>query len=43
MPPTMLDSQLDTLEVPSPEEHVWVIGIAESPETIVDALVPRAT
>ena len=43
MPPTMLDSQLDILEAPSPEEHAWVCDVAESPETIVSALVSRAT
>ena len=42
MPPTMLDSQIATLEPPSPEEHAWVYDVAESPETIVSALVSRA-
>jgi gluconokinase len=43
MPPTMLDSQLATLEPPLPDEHVWVSDVAESPEAIVKALVARAT
>ena len=42
MPSTLLDSQLSTLEAPSPEEHAWVYDIAEAPEAIVSALVARA-
>jgi gluconokinase len=43
MPPSMLDSQLATLEAPSPEEHAWVCDAAEPPDAIVDALASRAT
>jgi gluconokinase len=42
MPPTMLDSQIATLEAPSPEERAWAYDVAEPPETIVSALVARA-
>jgi gluconokinase len=41
MPPTMLDSQFEILEAPSPEEHAWVCDVAESPDAIVDTLVAR--
>ena len=41
MPATMLDSQLDTLEPPSRDEHALVCDVAQSPEAIVDALVSR--
>jgi gluconokinase len=43
MPPTMLDSQLATLEAPFPEEHAWVYDVAEPPETIVGAIISRMT
>ena len=39
MPPSLLDSQLTTLEPPAPDEHAWVCDIRESPETIVAKLV----
>jgi gluconokinase len=42
MPPSMLDSQLATLEAPSPDEDAWVFDVADSPDAIVDALVRRA-
>ena len=43
MPPSLLDSQLATLEEPSPDEHAWVCDISESPQYLVAALVTRAT
>jgi carbohydrate kinase (thermoresistant glucokinase family) len=43
MPATLLDSQLTTLETPSPDEHALVCDVAESPETIVAALVSPVT
>jgi gluconokinase len=43
MPPSLLDSQLATLEEPSPDEHAWVCDILESPQDIVTALVARAS
>jgi gluconokinase len=43
MPPSMLDSQLATLEEPAPDEHAWVCDIRESPQDLVAALVVRAS
>ena len=43
MPASLLESQLDTLEEPSPDENAWVSDIAESPEDLVAALVARAS
>jgi gluconokinase len=42
MPPSLLDSQLATLEEPSPDEHAWVYDVAASPQEIVADLVKRA-
>ena len=39
MPPSLLDTQLATLEEPSPDEHAWVCDIRQSPENIVAALM----
>ena len=43
MPPSLLESQLATLEEPAPDEHAWVCDIKESPEDLVAALVARAS
>jgi gluconokinase len=43
MPPSLLESQLASLEEPSPDEQAWVCDIMESPEDIVAALVARAS
>ena len=43
MPPSLLMSQLATLEEPSPEEQAWTCDVRESPEAIVAALVALAT
>jgi gluconokinase len=43
MPPALLDSQLATLEEPSPDERAWVCDISESPGDLVAALVARAS
>ena len=43
MPPAMLDSQFDALQVPSPEEQAWVVDIAQSPEEIIATLLARAS
>jgi gluconokinase len=43
MPPSLLDSQLATLEEPSPDEHAWVCNILEPPQDLVAALVARAS
>jgi gluconokinase len=42
MPPSLLDSQLSTLEEPWPDERAWVCDIRQSPEAIVSDLVERA-
>jgi gluconokinase len=43
MPASLLDSQLATLEEPSPDEEAWVCDIRESPQDLVAALVARAS
>lgn len=43
MPPSLLDSQLDALEEPGPDEEAWVYDIEDPPETIVASLVARAS
>jgi len=43
MPPSLLDSQLATLEEPSPDEHAWACDISESPQGLVAALVARTS
>jgi gluconokinase len=43
MPASLLDSQLATLEEPSPDEDAWVCDIDESPESIVDAVLARVS
>lgn len=41
MPPSLLTSQLDTLEEPSPDEDAWVCDILEAPQDLIAALVAR--
>ena len=43
MPASLLDSQIATLEEPSPDEDAWVCDIRESPKDIVAGLVTRAS
>src|SRR6266404_1890550 len=43
MPPSLLESQLATLEEPSPDEQAWVCDTGESPDDIVAALMARAS
>jgi gluconokinase len=43
MPPSLLESQLATLEEPSPDEHAWECDIRQPPEELVAALVARAS
>jgi gluconokinase len=43
MPASLLDSQLATLEEPSPDEDAWVCEIDQPPEAMVAALVARAS
>ena len=42
MPAALLDSQLETLEVPDPDEGAWSIDIADPVDVIVSRLVARA-
>lgn len=42
MPPSMLDSQLAILELPSAEEHAWHFDVAQTPESIVEQVLARA-
>ena len=41
MPLSLLDSQLATLEIPSPDEHAWTCDVAETPQSIVARIVAR--
>jgi gluconokinase len=41
MPASLLESQLATLEEPSPDEGAWVFDISESPQDLVAAIVGR--
>ncbi len=41
MPTSLLDSQLATLELPSPDERAWTHDIANPPEGIVADIVGR--
>jgi gluconokinase len=43
MPASLLDSQLATLQEPSPDEGAWVCDIGKSPEDLVATLVARAS
>ena len=43
MPSSLLESQLATLEEPSPDEQAWVCDIREEPDAIVANLLKRAT
>ena len=43
MPPSLLDSQLATLEEPTADEGAWVYDISDAPEKIVAALVERVS
>ena len=38
MPTSLLESQLNTLEMPSPDENALVLNIGESIATLVDAI-----
>jgi len=42
MPGSLLDSQLATLEEPSPDERAWVCDITQTPHAIIVDLVRRA-
>ena len=42
MPPSMLDSQIATLEPPTADERAWLCDVTQAPDTIVAGLVARA-
>lgn len=41
MPPALLDSQFATLEIPTPDEHVFRISIDAPVEAVVDAIIAQ--
>jgi len=43
MPPSLLDSQLATLEEPAPDEHAWVCDIRQTPQELLAAILTRAS
>ena len=43
MPPGLLDSQFDTLEEPSPDEHPIIADIGDEPETTIAVVVRQLT
>jgi gluconokinase len=43
MPPSLLESQLATLQEPAAEEGAWVLDISQPPEDLVADLVARAS
>jgi gluconokinase len=43
MPPSLLDSQLATLQEPTADEDAWVCDISETPQDLVAELVARAS
>ncbi len=43
MPPSLLDSQMATLEEPTPDEQAWVCDVHASPDDLVAALAARAS
>jgi carbohydrate kinase (thermoresistant glucokinase family) len=42
MPASLLDSQLETLQVPSADEHAFAFDVTQSPEQIVASIVKEA-
>ena len=41
MPPELLDSQFETLEEPSPDEHPLVVPVSQEPDEVADFIVTR--
>jgi carbohydrate kinase (thermoresistant glucokinase family) len=39
MPPTLLESQLQTLDPPGPDEHAFVVDVRTSPQEEVAAVI----
>ncbi len=42
LPASLVDSQFETLEEPSPDEDAWVVEVSEAPHVLVARLVARA-
>ena len=42
MPASLLESQFATLEIPTDDEHAWMVNVDAAPERIVADLVARA-
>ena len=42
MPASLLDSQFETLEEPSPDEHAWVLDVTAPPDDLVAAIATQA-
>ena len=41
MPASLLESQVSTLEIPSPDEHAWTYDVQLAPDDIVSAILAR--
>ena len=41
MPASLLDSQLATLELPTPDEGAWVFDVRQSPDELVAAILAK--
>ena len=42
MPASLLDSQFEALEEPTPDENAWVFDVVAAPDDLVTAIVARA-
>lgn len=40
-PPSLLETQLATLEIPAPEERAWTFDVRDTPEAIAGRIVER--
>ena len=40
-PPSLLETQLATLEIPAPEERAWTFDVTDTPEAIVGRIMER--
>lgn len=43
MPPALLESQFDTLEIPGPDENAVTVNIDQTPDAIIAELVAKTT
>ena len=41
MPASLIDSQFEALEEPSPDENAWAVDVSEAPDVLVAKLVAR--